>query len=69
MPNPFNSQNGQQNKKATGKASVEKAKGSKPSGKLPEKTANWPKKPGKSGPNRNTTGARKVKQHADSDGV
>ena len=68
MSNPFNSENGQQNKTG-GSGKKEKARGAKPGGKLAMKTAAWPKNPGKTGPNRNTTHVKEVKQYATSAGV
>lgn len=68
MSNPFNSENGQQNK-AGGSGAKEKPGSGKPNGKLAMKTAAWPGVPGKTGPNRNTTGVKEVKQYADNVGV
>ena len=69
MANPFNSEVGQQNKQGTGQGFKEKPRGPKPGGMLKMKTAAWPKKPGKSGPKRNTTNARAIKQHPVMDGI
>lgn len=68
MPNPFNSETGQQNKTG-GSGFKEKPRGSTPSGSLKMKTANWPKIPGKTGPNRNTTNVKEIKQHPTSVGI
>lgn len=68
MVNPFNSETGQQNKTG-GSGFKEKSKGPKPSGSLKMKTAGWPSTPGKSGPKRNTTNAKEVKQYPTSKGI
>lgn len=68
MPNPFNSENGQQNKTG-GSGQKDQSRGKKPSGSLRMKTAAWPAVPGKTGPDRNTTKVKEVKQYATSKGV
>lgn len=68
MPNPFNSENGQQNKTG-GSGHKEKPQGSASNPKLRMKTANWPGNPGKSGPNRNTTGVKEISEYATKSGV
>jgi hypothetical protein len=68
MPNPYNSEVGQQ-QKSGGQGHKEKPRGSKPSDNLKMKTAGWPGTPGKSGPKRNTTNAKPVKQYAASSGL
>ncbi len=64
MPSHFNKPNRNSPGGGGGGGGLTKPKsGSPPSGKLTFRTAKWPSVPGKTGPNRNTTGVNKIKQH------
>ncbi len=67
MTNPYMGETSQQNK-ASGMGKKDKAGG--PAGpSLRMSGPNWPKAPGKGGPNRNTTGVKKLRVYPRSQGI
>lgn len=68
MPNPiYNNQHG--SNRTQGAGADTKARGSKPSGAMPMKTANWPGLPGPAQPSRSKSGFAEEKVYAMAKGL
>ncbi len=68
MTNPYNSNVSQQNRSG-GTGHREPAATKRSGGALKMRTASWPKVPGKTGPKRNTTGAKACYAYPTSKGL
>lgn len=69
MANPYYGETAQANKTGSSGYKTKRGPGAPGGGGLTQKVRSYPAPPGKSGPNRNTTGVPKLKVHAQEKGL